>query len=161
MQQDKDISILLNNIQKGLEKLSVKDLNEALVKVLREHHTKNKTSPLVKFTLTIVCDEFKISERILLKKHSRGDLQDAKQITYCLLHFILGFTYREVATNVFNTWQSVIHNGVARLIKCNADHKADRKFLERYERLSNELLNFLNEQTKPADVGNIQTQGQA
>jgi chromosomal replication initiation ATPase DnaA len=149
MGDNTEIKSLLQNIQKGLRLYSVTELNDALEQALIKKHEKTKE---IDYVLTIVSNEYNISQYALKNMKKRGNLQDAKQLAYCLLHFNLGLSIRYIANSIFFCWHSSVANGVARFKKSDIQHKQDRAFLEKYELLKNKLLNFVKEQTQKESV---------
>lgn len=139
MSDDKrEIENLLRNIQEGLRVYSLKELNEAILKVL---NTKSDKSQEIEIVVNIVCNEYSISRTTLKNKNARGTLQEAKQIAYCLLHFKLGLSVRYIAEKIFNNWPTSVSIGIQRIKKADVTHKEDKKFLEQYERLEQKLIN--------------------
>ena len=87
MSKERDIEELLKNIQEGLKKYTIKELNAAIVEFFNRKDDKTQE---VNYILEIVSNEYQITPRVLKKKGARGYLSDAKQLAYCLLHFNLG-----------------------------------------------------------------------
>ena len=145
MSDNQDIGTLLKNIQQGLKKYSVNELNDAIVKALGEKHDK---SDEIKYVMTIVCNEFKVSEFALINMKKRGSLQEAKQIAYCLLYYNVGLSIRDIAHNIFYNWHTSVANGIRRYKKSDEQHKQDKQFLDRYISLRKKLLVFIQENNK-------------
>tara|TARA_R110000751_G_scaffold258936_4_gene358303 strand:+ start:5002 stop:5442 length:441 start_codon:yes stop_codon:yes gene_type:complete len=143
MQKDnKEIESLLKNIQLGLQKYSVKDLNKALQSVLSKNGSQANE---IQFVLKIVAQKYKISTKTLTQSRARGDIQEARMLSYCLLHFTLGLSIRDIAKNIFNRW----HNSVASAIKQYREQqpfkfKVDAEFEEKLKDCQTQLLNFIN-----------------
>ena len=83
MSDNTQIETLLKNIQQGLKKYSVSELNDAIVNALSSKHDKSEE---IKYVIAIVCNHFNVSEYSLINIKKRGKIQDAKQIAYCLLY---------------------------------------------------------------------------
>ena len=113
--------------------------------VLSDTHDKTEE---IKYVIKIVCNEFSISEYTLKNMSKRGSLQDAKQITYCLLYYNLGLSQRYIANSIFFNWQTSVANAIKRFKKSDIQHKSDREFLEKYNLLKNKLAIFINETNK-------------
>lgn len=143
MQENEELELLLKNIQQGLKKYSVKELNQALNVALR-NSSDNKYE--IDCVLNIVTKHYKISVRSIKNAHTRGNIQDAKQIAYCLLHFNLGFPIRYIARRIFNNWAGSVFNGIKRFKNAKADIKPDKEFLDTYDTLNKELLQLLKKQ---------------
>lgn len=137
MSDKREVESLLKNIQLGLKKYSVQDLNEAIVTFLNK---KNDKSIEIDQVIMLVCQEYSISKSTLKSKNARGNLQEAKQITYCLLHFNIGLSIRHIATKIFFNWPNSIYVGVKKYKTADKSHKEDKKFIDKYEKLQSMLL---------------------
>lgn len=137
MNKEKDVELLLKNIQEGLNRYTIKELNEAIVTFLNKKDDKSKE---IMFILDIVSQEFQINIRTLKKKNVRGMTSEAKQIAYCLLHFNLGLSTRYISARVFNNWHSVVHKAILRFKNANPNLKPDKIFLDKYELLSDRFF---------------------
>jgi chromosomal replication initiation ATPase DnaA len=145
MSNNQDIGTLLKNIQQGLKKYSVNELNDAIVKALNDKHDKSEE---IDYVMTIVCNEFKVSQYALINMKKRGALQEAKQIAYCLLYYNVGLSIRDIANNIFFNWHTSVANGIRRFKKSDVQHKQDKEFIERYIELRGKLLLFIKQQNK-------------
>lgn len=154
-----DVESLLVKIQEGLNKFGVEKLNMAITKVLlQDREDKSKE---IEFCINLVCGHYGISTKTMYSKSARGDLQDAKQIAYCLLHFDINLPIRFIATNVFRNWHTSVANGIKRLKTADTTHKQERMFLETYEYLRMRLLDNLNTMySNQNKYENIQQAGQ-
>jgi chromosomal replication initiation ATPase DnaA len=143
MSKEKDIEELLKNIQEGLKNYTVRELNEAIVSFLNKKDDKTQE---IYYILEIVSKEFNTNIRTLKKKNVRGDISEAKQLAYCLLHFNLGLSTRYIADKVFSNWHSVVHQAIVRHKNADMNLKPDRLFIEKYELLNQQFIeNFANE----------------
>lgn len=145
MSDNTQIETLLTNIQQGLKKYSVAELNVALVKALNNKHDK---ADIIEYVIKIVCKEFDITEYTLKHMTVRGNMQDAKHISFCLLYFDVGLTIRFIADNVFFNWSTSVANGIKRFKKCDIELKQDKEFLDRYNLLKTKLTIFLKKKNK-------------
>ncbi len=66
MGEQKEIETLLRNIQEGLKKFTLKELNEAIVDFFNRKDDKSKEIHMI---LDLVCADFDTSLRILTKKN--------------------------------------------------------------------------------------------
>jgi len=145
MSDNKELETLLKNLQKGLSKFTLKELNEAVVLMMKNKQDKKEE---IEYVLNMVAGEYSIPVRTLKTSSQRGKIQDAKQITYCLLHFNLGLSIRHIAKRVFMTeWHNSITPGITRLKRVNPDVKIDREFKAKYDLLSQKLIQYLTSQT--------------
>lgn len=146
MNKDKDIEDLLKNIQEGLKKYTIKELNAAIVEFFNRKDDKTQE---IYYVLEIVSAEYNTNIRILKKKNVRGEISDAKQLAYCLLHFNLGLSTRYISEKVFQSnWHSPVHKAVLRLKEANPALKPDRQFIEMYNKLSQKLIDNFAIQNK-------------
>jgi chromosomal replication initiation ATPase DnaA len=147
MRKEKDIEDLLKSISEGLKKYTVKELNDAIVSFFNQKDDKTKE---VYFLLEIVSKEYNVNIRTLKKKNVRGDLSDAKQLAYCLLHFNLGLPTRYISEKIFQSKShTVVHKAILRFKNANLNLKPDKEFIDKYNKLSQEFINdFTNQQKK-------------
>lgn len=145
MVPEKEIEQLLKNIQKGLKVYTVKELNQGLVSLL---HKKDDKSSEINYVIGIVCGQYNISVNTLKSKNARGVIQEAKQICYCLLHFNLGISIRQIADKVFNNWPTSVSLGVKKYKTADSNHKADKTFLNTYSVLQEKLIHHLKQSEK-------------
>ena len=142
MVDNKEVESLLKNIQLGLQKYSVKELNLAIVSVLQKNGSQQKE---ITYVLKIVSQKYKISVKTLTQSRSRGEIQNARMLSYCLLHDTLGLSIRYIAKNIFSRW----HNSVAAALKHYkelqpAKFKIDREFEDNLKECQTKLLTYLN-----------------
>ena len=144
MNENKEIVTLLKNIQEGLKHYTPEELNNALVQVLKKKHDK---APEIDFVLRSVADKFQISRRTLIKSSARGEIQQARQLAYCLLNLNLGLSIRHIAKKVFI---KKYHNSVAVAIKyyrnCDTKIPSEKVFLAKYEELKDGLIEYTKNQ---------------
>lgn len=138
----KEIHYLVKNISLGLKRLPADQLSKAVIKAMSHNDKKHE----VDFVLESVANHFRITVTALKQKHSRGIIQDAKQIAYCLLHFNLGLTGRYIAAEIFQNWNTSVQTGINRLKNANLDIKSDKDFQDIYLKLQDKLLKFIKEQ---------------
>ncbi len=143
MSENKDIEDLLKNIQAGLKKHSIKELNEAIITVLNKKEDKTIE---IDYVLRIVANQFSISVKRLKEKNTRGVFNEAKHVAFCLLHYNLGLSLRHISDKIFSTWPSSVHAGVMRLKDRTTAIKSELKFFEVYDNLQTKLINFITEQ---------------
>jgi chromosomal replication initiation ATPase DnaA len=141
MDENKDLELLLKNLQEGLKNHSIKELNEALVVAINNKYDKKADIDNV---LLLVSKKYEISIKTLLSTHGRGKTQEAKQIAYCLLHINLGLSIRYIAKRVFFNWPSSVMIGVKRYKFANPKIKHDAEFLETYNNLQEKLMMYLS-----------------
>ena len=146
MSDNQEIGTLLKNIQEGLKKYSVNELNDAIVRALTNKHHNTEE---IEYVISIVCNMFNISEHSLINDNKRGILQEAKQITYCLLYFDVRLSIRYIANSIFLTdWHTSVQKGIKRFKQSDVQIKQDKEFIEKYEKLRSKLILFVKDQNK-------------
>jgi len=146
MNEGKDLEELLKSISEGLKKYTVKELNDAIVSFFNKKDDKTKE---IYYLLEIVSKEYETNISTLKKKNLRGDLSDAKQIAYCLLHFNLGLPTRYISEKIFKSKShTVVHKAIIRFKNANVNLKPDKIFIEKYDKLSKEFIDTFAKQKK-------------
>lgn len=123
---------LLRNIQQALKNFTIKELNDSIKKFLNDKQPKTAE---IDFIFEIVCIEFKTTKSKLMQPHIRGQLNEAKQIIYCLLHFELGLPTRHISSKIFDCWHNSVFSGIKKFRGLNEKIKQDKEFLEKYNHL--------------------------
>ena len=137
----KEIEILFKNLHQGIKIYGIKDLNDAIGKVLNQRKDLSKE---IDFVLNSVADEFGITKEILIHSNKRGDFQQARQLAYCLLYLDLGLTLRQIAKDIFNKYHRVVAIAIEYHKGLDENHPVDKKFIECYKKQQEKLLNFIN-----------------
>jgi predicted DNA-binding protein YlxM (UPF0122 family) len=153
MQNNKDLEELFKHIQIGIAKGSVKELNEAITSYIVNKEDKHQE---INYVFKIVCSDYETTQATLKQKNVRGIMLDAKQIIYCILHFNLGFSIRYIAKNIFGNNKMSVYFGIKRLKEIDTNIKQDRLFLERYDKLSNKLIQFIKEKNNQNETECLQ-----
>ena len=109
-QQNNNFQTLLKKIEAALDVYSIAELNAEIDQLMSGKHADNKDVSLI---LQIVSSEFNITKINLLKSHARGYHQEARTISYALLHYVVGRSIREIAKIFFRK----NHNSVAFALK--------------------------------------------
>lgn len=136
---------LLKNIQEALKHHTPQELNDAIIEILNKKEDK---APEIEHVLNSVCSKFNISIRTLKKSKARGEIQQARSLAYCLLHLDLGLSVRHVAKKIFKKYPNSVSVAIKYKRNCDTKIKRERVFLEYYEELRNELIEFIKEQNQ-------------
>jgi chromosomal replication initiation ATPase DnaA len=146
MADKKEVELLLKSIQEGLKKYSVKELNDAIISFLISKEDKQEE---IDYIFKLVCKEYNTNIRSLKNNGVRGELQEAKQVIYCILHFKLGLSIRYISNKIFSNWHASVYTGIKKLKNCDVNIKQDREFLQKYEKISSLFIeNFSKENIK-------------
>lgn len=141
MDTSAQIESLFKHLQQGVKLYGVKDLNDAISKILYE---RNDLSKEIDFILNSVAVEFGITKEILIHSNKRGDYQQARQLAYCLLYLDLGLTLRQIAKDIFNKYHRVVAIAIEYHKTLDETHPVDKKFIDSYKRQQEKLLNYIN-----------------
>lgn len=140
MEGHKDVEVLLKNIQEGIRLYGVKELNQAITSAL---YKKTDKAEEVEYIKKIVCDTYGISRHALMTSKKHGDVQKARQIAYCLLHFDIGISQREVA-RIFGKFVRSVSRVIDYHRTLNPSINTDKKFLEEYKNFQQKVLLYIN-----------------
>lgn len=141
MREVKEVDLLQNllkNIQQALKKFTIKELNDYINTFL---HDRQPKTPEIDYIFDIVCLNYKTTKSTLLKPHIRGELNEAKQIIYCILHFELGLPTRYISAKIFDCWHNSVFSGIKKFRGLDPKLKQDKEFLDRYNQLLEQFKN--------------------
>lgn len=139
MQNNKDLEQLFDNIKIVLSKGKVKELNEAIISFISMKEDINQE---IDYVIKIVCNDYQTNIEKLKQKNVRGVFYDAKHIIYCILHLNLGLSIRHIAKYIFFNDPMSVYSGIKRYKKADMNLKQDKMFVERYNRLSEKLIEY-------------------
>jgi chromosomal replication initiation ATPase DnaA len=145
MTEKAEIISLLKNLQVSLKKYTIKELNKAMNKVLDEEGFYEKVKEdQVALVFQVVCNQYNISRQQLIYSKAKGEVRQAKMITYCLLHFQLELPIRYIAKRLFYLkW----HNNVGIAIKyhnnLNPQVKPDKEFIAKLDAVKQQVATQL------------------
>jgi chromosomal replication initiation ATPase DnaA len=124
----KEVELLLENLQKGVAKYSIKQVNDTLVGLI------NGGDDLIdidKVVIQEVAKHYNLSPATLLNSKARKNITDARHIAYNILHHHYGLSIRDIA-NRFNCWHSAVHIGIKRYENLDTNLEMDRIFTDKY-----------------------------
>lgn len=136
MEEKQEIKNLLKNIQKGLSVYTIDELNDVISRSIERKNTKKEQIDKI---INVVCEDFKITRRILLFSRCRGNIQIARNITYCLIYFNVDVSYSYIANKIFKGWERSVAKAVQEFKKININIKPDKEFLDKYNDLQEKI----------------------
>lgn len=139
-EQTKDLEQLLKNIQEGLKTYSIKDLNKAIIIVLNKKHDKAHE---IEFILQTVSEQYDISVTMLKQSTSRGKVQEARQVCYCLLHNDLGLSIRHISDKIFFCWPTSVVSGLKKFKTLDLRIKKNKELQDAYEYIQKKLILYV------------------
>lgn len=125
----KEVELLLENLQKGVAKFSLKQVNDTLVGLI------NGGDELIDIDKVVVYEVAKfygLSPATLLTSKARKNITDARHIAYNILHNYYGLSIRDIA-NRFNCWHSAVHIGIKRYENLDTTLDMDKVFSDNYD----------------------------
>ena len=140
MSANNDLLIFLKNTEKALRHHTVDELNTALLDVLKSKTDKKEDISIV---LELVSKEYNISKRTLINSTARGDIQVAKKMAQCLLHFSLGLNTRYIAARIFNRWQNSVSKSILYYKGLDLSVPIDKDFNDKYNKLEKLIIEKL------------------
>jgi chromosomal replication initiation ATPase DnaA len=142
MSEKKELETFFKNVQQSLKKYTLNEINESL-QLMANSETNNKKDKdkEISIVLDAICKEYSIEKDILIYGKSKKDLQQARNIAYCILHLDLGLPIRYIAKRIFFlNW----HNSVGVAIKyhksLNVNIAPDRNFKEKLETVQKTIV---------------------
>lgn len=140
-EKQREIETLIKNIHKGLRCMNISELNKALVTALSK---RNDGKKYIEYAMRMVCEHFDITITALKQKHVRGNVQDAKQMCYCLLHLDLGYSMNYIASDIFNCWPRSVVVGINRIKQNNSKINSEAEFMKKYKYLQSKLADYVS-----------------
>lgn len=138
MSEKKALETFFKNVQQNLKNYSLCEINESLEWMSNNDIYKQKDISMI---LDVICEDFNIEKETLIYGKTKKELQQARNIAYCILHLDLGVPIRYIAKRIFFLkW----HNSVAVAIKyhksLNVNIAPDRKFKEKMETIQKTIV---------------------
>lgn len=145
----KDLLNLISNLQDALKVYSLRELNDAILSAL-DQKTDNKSE--VDFVIKAVSSVYKLTPRLILSKTTRGVVQEARMVTYAILHFDMQMSFRYISARVF---KRLNHGSVTQA--CNQFKQLkpekfilDQQVMERYKEVRKITYDhIINRKTQP------------
>lgn len=141
MSEKTELENFLKNIQNGLKKFTLKELNDSLYIVLRTKNGKqNPKQKYIQIVLDEVSKEFDIQLEYLINSRKRGTVQQARKIAYCILHFNLKLPIRYIAKNVFyQNWHTRVGAIIQYHNRLNLNIKPDKEFYDKLQLINQKV----------------------
>lgn len=142
----RELELLFRNIQQGLRRYSLAELNENIGSLVNGSTEKLRDKQRhINIIIDIICTDFKLQRSTFLKGRGKGKVQEARKYAYCILHEDLNLPIRYIAKSIFSLkW----HTSVSVVLKYHKtlreDLKPDRLFMEKLNHLREAIANRLN-----------------
>jgi len=143
MTENKELGELFKNIQKSVSLFGLGETNRFLGDIVS---TKREGSDLIEYIIECVCIEYNVSRTILMRSTSRGEIADARRITFCLLHHIVGLSVRHISKRIFlHDNHMVGHRAIRDFRKLDDKIKQHKDLIDRYKKLECKIQNKITE----------------
>lgn len=147
MQEKQELQKFIKNIQLSLKRFTLQELNEvwetALEKESNLEFEKNNRKN-IELAIGIICAKYKITRHVLIYGKSRKDLQYARTIAYCILHFTINLSIRYIAKRVFFlNWHNSVTVAIKSYNQLNLSLPQDLAFKKDIELVESKLLKEL------------------
>ena len=145
MTHEKEVQKLFKNISDGIGKTSINELNKNLVDFISKKGRLNDEENIV---LKEVCNEYKVSVKVLMNKNVRGVVIDAKQTVYCILHLGLNLSMGYISSIVFGNNKKSVWEGISRYKNANLKIASEKQFVETVDALKYSVLQKIKDLEK-------------
>ena len=143
MVEHKELGELFKNIQKSVSLFGLNETNRFLDDIVS---SKREGSDLIEYIINCVCIEYNVSRTILMRSNSRGEIADAKKLTFVLLHNIIGLSIRHISKRIFlHPNHMVGHRALRDFRRLDVRIKQHKELLDRYNRLEQQIQNKIAE----------------
>lgn len=139
--QSRELEIFLRNIQIGLKKYSLSELNESLEAIVTDKNEKLRQRQVkVDLVVNVICKHFDLEKEIFLRGRGKGVIQQARKYAYCILHNDYDLPIRFISNQVFSLkWHTSVSVAIQYAKTLNEDVKPDKEFIQKLKELRNEI----------------------
>jgi chromosomal replication initiation ATPase DnaA len=145
MSEKEEVLRLIKSLQKGLKQFTLKEFNEAISSVINPpiENEKNKEKH-ISLILDLICEEYALTRQELIYGRAKGDVQKARSIAYCILHFSLKLPIRYIANKVFFLkWHNSVGVAIQYYKNLNCEIQPDKEFKDKLEKIQASAINKL------------------
>lgn len=133
-QHEEELQLLFSNISKGIKSFgSISEFNAQISCALVKN---SKNNSVVNTVLNIVCNRFDVSPLTLRNNHASEQVAYARSICFCILHFELGLSMRNICKAVLETENkshATVYKDIKRFRILNENLASDRQFKKDYD----------------------------
>jgi chromosomal replication initiation ATPase DnaA len=132
--QHQELQLLFTNISKGIKSFgSISEFNTQISSALAKNSKKND---VVNVVVSCVCNRFDVSPITLRNNHAGETIAYARAICFCILHFELGLSMRNICKAVLETENkshATVYKDIKRFRTLNENLSSDRQFKKDYD----------------------------
>ena len=148
MSEKEEVLRLIKSLQKGLKQYTLKEFNEAINSVISPTDSEKSKEKHISLILDLICEEYGLTKRELIHGKAKGinksEVQKARNVAYCLLHFNLKLPIRYIANKVFLLkWHNSVGVAIQYYNKLNCDIQPDKEFKEKFEKIQESVISKL------------------
>lgn len=139
--QSRELETFLRNLQLGLKRFSLAELNETIEALVTDKNQKSRQRQVkVDLVVNVICKHFNLDRDIFLKGRGKGIVQQARKYAYCILHNDYDLPIRFISNQVFDLkWHTSVSVTIQYYKTLNVDIKPDKEFIEKLNELRNEI----------------------
>jgi len=137
----KELETFLRNIQIGLKRYSLSELNQSIEEIVTDKNEKVKQRKVkVDMVINVICKHFAIDRDVFLNGRGKGVVQQARKLAYCILHNDFDLPIRYISQKVFSLkWHTSVSLAIQYSKTLNVDIKPDKEFMDKLNELRNEI----------------------
>ena len=137
----KELESFLRNIQIGLKRYSLSELNQSLEALVTDKNEKFKQRQVkVNLVVNVICKHFAIDRDVFLNGRGKGVVQQARKLAYCILHNDFDLPIRYISQKVFSLkWHTSVSLAIQYSKTLKEDVKPDKEFMDKMNELRNEI----------------------
>jgi chromosomal replication initiation ATPase DnaA len=139
--QNKEIQTLLNTISTALKTNSVDEVNHYINSAAKMK--KGGEYALRLHILQLVGMKYELSIAAILNTKSNRKIVYARKVCYCLMHNVLKYKARYIASDVFKMkYHNTVSVAIQKYKQCNEKIKLDREFKKDIDELTEKALQY-------------------
>jgi chromosomal replication initiation ATPase DnaA len=140
MKEDKLISNIFKNIEKGISLFGLKEYSTSLEGLVID---KNKNNDKIEIIIREVCNCYQVSKSDLINSTERGKIQDARNMAVALLFFNAEVPIRVIAKKVFGReWHTFVTKAINRHRNVKPEISVDKEYLNKYNHLESIINSY-------------------
>lgn len=139
--QSRELETFLRNLQLGLKRFSLAELNESIEALVNDKSEKTRQRKAkVDLVVNVICRHYNLDRDIFLRGRGKGVVQTARKFAYCILHNDYDLPIRYISNQVFDLkWHTSVSVTIQYYKSLNEEIKPDKEFIEKLNELRKEI----------------------
>lgn len=139
--QTRELEIFLRNIQIGLKKYSLNELNQTIEALVTDKNEKGRQRKAkVDIVVSVICKHFELDKEKFLNGRGKGLIQQARKYAFCILHNDFDLPIRYISSEVFSLkWHTSVSLVIQYAKTLNEDIKPDKIFIDKLNELRKQI----------------------